>query len=237
MNQETRTKKRGRTRLLRRGEPEDADIVAETFERHLNLTPVAVKFSFDESLPDVARPTKALRYCEAVNQVMNTSESLLLDGTNISCPVAKEILGFNRDSKGMMIECVKELLKRNRFTDYESAFEALRIIPRMGRLPEGILLSTGMVSPDIYILYLQPVDFMKLVQAYQRATRKEMSLRVSSVMPICGNCTVRPFLTGRTCVSFGCPDCREYGGLSDDKFAVGMPFPEATLVARSLKHL
>lgn len=238
MNREVKTNEREIVRLPRREKVENARIVVELFKRHLSLMPVGIRFYFGESLPDCSRrPKKALRYCEAVNSVMRTSNSLLLTEEDLSCPVAREILGFNRNSRFIISECVEELLRKNRFNDEESAFKALEVIPRMERAPKSILLSIDMPSPDVYVLYLQPVGFMKLVQAYHKATGKEMSLNVSSVMPVCGNCTIRPFVTDRTCISFGCPDCREYGGLSDDKLAVGMPFHEAVLVVQSLEHI
>jgi uncharacterized protein (DUF169 family) len=63
---------------------------------------------------------------------------------------------------------------------------------------------------------------MKIVQAYQRIAGDELKLDVSGVAPVCGNCTVRPYVTNQICVSFGCNDSRQYGGIESDELVVGI---------------
>ena len=43
-------------------------------------------------------------------------------------------------------------------------------------------------------------------------------------MAVCGNVAVKAYLTRHICLSFGCPDSREYGRISRDRLAVGIPF-------------
>ncbi len=165
---------------------------------------------------------------------MKTSREVLLNGENISCLAAREILGLTGCGKSHVDECLKELVREGRFTSKETALRALMGIPRMERKPRNILLSSRTISPDVYVFYLSPKHFMMMTQAYQRATGEELRLDVSSVMPVCGNCTVRPYVTDRICASFGCVESRTYGMITDDKFVVGMPVGNAASVTRSL---
>lgn len=212
--------------------------VIELARHYLNVTPVGVKFCFaDNTIIGTRWYGEPLRYCEAVNRVMTSSVEMLLDGENISCHAAKEILGLVQCTQCLFSECLKELIEKNKFKNQESAFKALVSIPRLRKRPSSILLSNIRNSPDVYIFYLRPYEFMRVVQAYQRVMGEELEMDVSSVMPVCGNCTVRPYITNQICASFGCRDSREYGGLTEDKLVVGMPTRKAELIMHSLVEM
>ncbi|MDD2665741.1 MAG: DUF169 domain-containing protein [Methanocellales archaeon] len=211
--------------------------VIELARRYLNVGPVAVKFNFSEKNKSADIPSKPLKYCEAVSRVMKTSKSMLLDCDHISCPAAKEILGFMECNQCKMGECVKELVEKGMFANEERAIKALMSIPRPTRKPHSMSLSTNEMMPDVYIFYLLPREFMKIVQAYQRVTGEELKLDLSGVMSVCGNCTVRPYLTNKVCVSFGCNDSREYGGITDDRLIVGLTPKVAATIMHSLMEM
>jgi uncharacterized protein (DUF169 family) len=79
--------------------------IIEQVRRYLNVTPVAVKFNFSENA-SANKPSEPLRYCEAVSKVMKTSKSILLDSEHISCPAAREVLGFRACDQCAMGESV-----------------------------------------------------------------------------------------------------------------------------------
>jgi uncharacterized protein (DUF169 family) len=192
-------------------------------KRHWSTRIVGVKLFFEnDSLPETEKPDSPMRYCEAVNRTMRISNPMLLDGESISCKAAKEILGLMDCRHCDIGECVRELVDAGRFTDESAVVKALSAIPRLGERPKSILLSTSGEDSDVYILCLRPEKFMKIVQAYQRIAGDELKLDVSGVAPVCGNCTVRPYVTNQICVSFGCNDSRQYGGIESDELVVGI---------------
>ena len=134
------------------------------------------------------------------------------------------------------LECLKELVKEGKFETESLALKALMAIPRMIKKPKSILVSNKLKNPDVYLFYLRPKEFMIFVQASQRVTGEELKLSLSSVMPVCGACTVRPFVTGEICISFGCKESREYGGITDDRFVVGIPSKKAEIIVNSLEY-
>ena len=211
--------------------------IIELAKRYLSVEPVAVKFNFSEKNESADMPNEPLKYCEAVSRVMETSKSMLLDGEHISCPAAKEIFGFVACDQCKMGECVKELVEKGIFANEESAINALTSIPKLKTKTQSIVLSTDEKMPDVYIFYLLPREFMKIVQAYQRIMGEELKLDLSGVMSICGNCTVRPYLNNKVCVSFGCNDSREYGGLADDRLVVGLTPKMAAIIMQSLMEM
>jgi uncharacterized protein (DUF169 family) len=207
-------------------------------KNHWNAKIVGVKFYFEEdSLPEADKPSSSVRYCEAVNRTMRSSSQMLLNGESISCNAAKEILGLMDCKHCKIDECVRELVNADRFVDEGTVVKALSSIPRLGKRPKSVLLSTSGDVSDIYVLYLRPEGFMKIIQAYQRITGDELKLDVSGVVPVCGNCTVRPYVTNQICVSFGCNDSREYGGIESDELVVGIPRQTAMTIMDSFLEM
>lgn len=210
--------------------------IIKNSKRYLNSIPVRVKFNFN-SIKNENKPLEGLKYCEAVNKVLRTSKRMDLDSETISCPAAREIFGLASGEGSEMEECSKELIEKGMFKNGESAFKALSSVPRMDRKLKSITLSIDEVKPDVYLFYLRPKDFMKFVQAYQRVKDEELKLELSSVMPVCGNCTVRPYLAKKICITFGCNDSRDYGGITEDKFVVGVTQENIDAIFQSLLEM
>jgi uncharacterized protein (DUF169 family) len=211
--------------------------IIKSFKKLLKLAPVGVNFFFSNDVEiDYERPEKPLRFCQAVEHVLRTSSNMLLTKEDISCPAAKAVLGFEKIDK-CLADCAKELVEAKIFIDQESAIQALMDVPRIRGKTHSILLSASGVLPDVCVFYLRPVEFMQIVQAYQRIIVQPIVLNVTCLMPVCGECTVRPYVTNEIGVSFGCEDSRQYGGIPDDKLVLGMPFLKAVSTLRSLAEM
>ena len=211
--------------------------IMESFKKLLNLKPVGVNFYFSDDIDiNYERPEKPLRFCQAVERVLQTSRNMLLTKEDISCPAAKAVLGFEKNDQ-ILDDCADKLMEARRFTDEGSAIQALMNVPRIRGKTHSVLLSASGVLPDVYVFYLRPVELMQLVQAYQRVIVQPIRLKVTGVMPVCGNCTVKPYVTNEVSVSFGCEDSREYGGISEDKLVLGVPFLKAFSILRSLAEM
>jgi len=92
-------------------------------------------------------------------------------------------------------------------------------------LPKGITAVTIGTNdtPDIVVSYAQPGAVMELLRQWQRTKGTALEAEVSSFMAVCGSVAVRAYLTGRLCLSFGCPDSRQPGKIGRDRRVVGMP--------------
>ena len=92
-------------------------------------------------------------------------------------------------------------------------------------LPKGITAVTIGTNdtPDIVVSYAQPGAVMELLRQWQRTKGTALEAEVSSFMAVCGSVAVRAYLSGRICLSFGCPDSRDYGRIDRDRLAVGLP--------------
>jgi uncharacterized protein (DUF169 family) len=211
--------------------------ITKAFKELLHLAPVGVNFYFSEDVDiDSERPVEPLRFCQAVERIQQTSRNMLLTKEDISCPAARVVLGFEENDR-ILTDCAAKLVEARRFNDEGSAIQALMDVPRIRGKTRSVLLSTSGVLPDVYVFYLRPVELMQVVQAYQRVIVQPIRLNVTGVMPVCGNCTVRPYVTNEVDMSFGCEDSREYGGIPDDKLVLSMPFLKAVSTLRSLAEM
>jgi len=168
--------------------------------------------------------------------VLKTSRNLLLKKEDISCPAARIVLGFE-DNEDVLFECAEKLVDAGRFKDETSAIQVLMEVPTIRGPICSVLLSSAGILPDTYILQLNPSVIMRVVQAYQRAYAQPIRFDVTGVMPVCGNCAVRPYVTNEICVSFGCDDSRKYGDIPDSNLVMGMPFLKAISTLRSLAEM
>jgi len=129
------------------------------------------------------------------------------------------------------------LVSAGRFVDESSVVKALSSIPRLERRSKSILLSVSEEDSDVYVLYIRPEGLMRIVQAVQRINGEEFTAKVSGVASVCGNCTVRPYVTNQVCISFGCNNSRTYGGVRCDELVVGIPREKARLIMNSFLEM
>ncbi len=200
------------------------------------LETVGVRFVFKSSddSSKLPLPPKAIRFCEAVGVISKSldpldvgrtpphQETIALTGECISCPAARRAFGFACDGFAAGSKCLQELMECGRFSSPAVAMSAFSKVPSLEKPPSHIILTTNDPHADVYLMFMKPEDFMLMVQAYQGLEGNELTANLSSVMPICGNCTVRPICTGEICLSFGCGDSRRYGKLHGDQIAVGI---------------
>ena len=69
---------------------------------------------------------------------------------------------------------------------------------------------------------------MRLLRQWQRSHGSPLPLETSGFMSVCGAVAVKAYLSGEVCISFGCPDAREHGGIGRDRLVVGLPMKQVT---------
>ncbi len=193
-----------------------------------------VKFNFEDTInPSYALPDEPVRFCQAIKIVKETSTNLQLNKDTLSCKAAKYIFGL--DPIESLSEAFDNLVAEKRFNHRKEAENALTDAPRMIEGISSVLLSASDYSPDVFVLYLKPVNFMLVVQAYQKMHIDPINLIIPSIVPVCGGCAVASYLSQQITASFGCEDSREHGGITEDKLVMGIPYSVAGKLARTLE--
>ena len=173
-----------------------------------------VQFHLDR-IPTGKRVTHPMRFCEAVAE--SFTKTMVVPGDCICCLGARWCLRLDH-SEHELIQSIQDEWRM-------SSGEARRAVIETPCLPQQLMAVTlGCPScPDVAIGYLQPVAVMQLARRWQRMNGTALTIRLSSLMSICGQVAVAAFGSRDLCVSFGCHESRKCAGLDDDIVVVGVP--------------
>ena len=168
------------------------------------------------SQPDNNLSERPMRFCEAIGE--SRTSPIVLTPDLLDCPGGSRSLGWNEDD-----ETIADMMARKANMDIRVARQIIRNTPRLQDKIAAVTVGTD-DSPDVVLSYAQPEAAMNLLRQWQRVCGRDLGTRTSSFMAVCGNVAVKAYLTRHICLSFGCPDSREYGRISRDRLAVGIPF-------------
>ena len=176
---------------------------------------IGIKFHRNSPPGDnyAARP---MRFCEAIAE--SRRGPIVLNRELLDCPGGRRSLGWNDND-----EATAQTMAKKLGMDIHLAGEVIRNTPRLQQKIAAVTVG-AYDSPDVVVSYAQPEAAMKLLRQWQRVHGGDLQIQVSSFMAVCGSVAVRAYLNGRVCMSFGCPDSRDYGKIGRDRLAVGLPF-------------
>jgi len=178
---------------------------------------VAITFHNGEVVPTES-PERGLRFCEAVSEA--SKHSLQLTRTNVTCPGAWRSFAWDaRDDA----EFANRLSARGEFP-HDAAQKAVERSARLLKAPSMVELG-NQPNAHVFLSYAQPETAMRLLRLWQVTQGEPLAVEIPSIMGICGNTAVRAHLSERPCMSFGCMDSREYGGIGRDRLALAIPAP------------
>jgi uncharacterized protein (DUF169 family) len=169
-----------------------------------------------------------MRFCEAV--AASRTGQLILTPKLMICPGGARSLGWNNDEKTMT-----RIMAEKAGLDMRVARDLIRDTPRMSTARDAITVGTY-ESPDIVISYAQPDVVMKLLREWQALNGGSLAMRASGFMSVCGAVAARAFLTRRICISFGCPDARQYGGIGRDRLVIGLSMRQVARLRRGARR-
>lgn len=174
-----------------------------------------IKFHYDGA-PEVERKREPMRFCEAVAE--SRRSPIVLTPELVNCPGALRSLGWGgRDDEAM----ASAMAEKAGITP-EVARQLILGTPSLRARPAAVTIGTY-EEPDVALSCAQPEAAMNLLRRWQAVSGKTLLAEVSSVMAVCGSVAARTYLTEQVCLSFGCPDSREYGVIGRDRLFVGLP--------------
>jgi len=174
-----------------------------------------VKFHYDGA-PSGEPADRPMRFCEAIKE--SRTRPIVLTPDRIDCPGALRSLGWAGQDDEAMVSAMAE---KAGITP-QAARGLIFGIPSLRTRPAAVTVGTC-EEPDVAVSCAQPEAAMNLLRRWQGRTGKTLLAEVSSVMAVCGSVAVRAHLSGQVCLSFGCPDSREYGAIGRDRLVAGVP--------------
>jgi len=191
--------------------------VVDAFQQHFGGRWTGVKFYFDELPAVTEHSVRDIRFCEAIKKAL--VHPMLLRPEDLNCHGARYVFGWDETAKG---EMAKKFHDQEGFSE-SKAKELVRNLPKLHGSLKGIGLNLKNSPPDLLLSYLQPGQVMKLLRSYQIHFGKDLNVDLSSIVSVCGHVAVEAFIKQQIALSFGCRDSREYGGITRDRVAVGVP--------------
>ncbi len=169
-----------------------------------------------DSTPKENLAKRPMRLCEAIKE--SITMPIVLTRHLVNCLGARRSLGWTTTEDDNIARKMVEMTG----IKPDIARKVITNTPRLNGEIHAVLLGTNK-PPDIVVSYAQPEAAMRLVRRWQQVYGTDLDLEASSVMAVCGSVAVRAYTTGRICLSFGCPDSREYGAIGRDRLAIGLP--------------
>ena len=187
------------------------------FQRRFGGRWTGVRFFFDELPGANEQPIRDVRFCEAITKSL--IQPVLLTPECLNCRGARYVFGWDETAKS---EMVKRFHQQEGFSESQ-AEELVQNLPTIHGSLKGIGLNVKN-SPDLLLSYLQPGQVMKLLRRYQTRFGGNLNVDLSSIVSVCGHVAVEAVTKKRIVLSFGCRDAREYGGITGDRVAIGVPY-------------
>ena len=157
-----------------------------------------------------------MRLCQAVKE--SYTRPIVLTRHFVNCPGALRSLGWMTKQD----EIIAQKIVQAAGIKADVALELIRNTPCLNGEITAVSVGANN-SPDIVISYAQPEVAMRLVRRWQQVYGTVLSAEASGVMAVCGSVIVGTYKTDRICLSFGCPDSRQYGAIGSDRLVIGLP--------------
>ena len=191
--------------------------VVDAFQRLFGSRWTGVTFYFEELPTANEHSLKDIRFCEAIKKSL--VHPVLLRPEDLNCHGARYVFGWDETVKA---EMVKKFHHQEGFSESQ-AEEVVQNLPKINGSIKGIGLNLKNSLPDLLLSYLQPGQIMTLLRSYHVHFGKDLNVGLSSVVSVCGHVAVEAFVKKQIALSFGCRDSREYGGITRDRVAIGVP--------------
>jgi len=171
--------------------------------------------------------SRPMRFCEAVTA--SRTGPIVLTPELMECPGGSRALGWNNDDGAMV-----QMMAEKTGIDAQVTGKVIRATPKLNHPVDEVTVGTY-ESPDVVISYAQPETVMRLLREWQRPHGGPLQLETSGFMSVCGAVAAKAHLSGKICVSFGCPDAREHGAIGRDRLVIGLPIKQVTKVWRNAR--
>ncbi|MFA6472798.1 MAG: DUF169 domain-containing protein [Candidatus Latescibacterota bacterium] len=175
---------------------------------------------FSETAKQTTHPFAML--CEAVNA--SFKENLIVECAELSCLGARYSLGLERNENRMVHRMSERAVL--------SEEHARKIILSTPHLEEHIgSIEIGMIEhPNVLVSFLKPLAAMLLLRRWQQYAGSRLSISLSAFTALCAT-VADAHVEDKLVFSFGCPDSRAYGGITEEKMIAAMPFGLAVKLA------
>jgi uncharacterized protein (DUF169 family) len=158
-----------------------------------------------------------MKFCEAVKE--SSTGPVVLTQKIVNCPGALRSFGWNMEGDDRL---AKKKCWENIGIKEQVARSIIKEVPHFNGNISAITVGSY-ESPDVMMSYAQPEAVMRFINQWQKVSGKVLDVSISSVMAVCGCVAAGTHISGKITLSFGCPESRSFGGISNDRLIIGVP--------------
>jgi len=169
-----------------------------------------------EAVPADTPIEHEMRLCEAVAR--SFVQPIVLPAQRIGCPGARRALGLLDDDLALA-----RRISEKAGVPLDTLRKALAETPCLTTPITAVSLGPNHDQSEVVVGYVQPKEAMNLLRRWQVCFGQVPVVPLSSFLAICAWVVVRARKLDEICVSLGCLDSRQFGGIGSDTLVVGMP--------------
>ena len=184
------------------------ETISNKLEEALELTKTPVAVKLYEYMGDVDKTLEKFegeeRHCGMLKEVAVNKRSFYATENEYSCQNGSVALGLTEGD--------------------------LKNVPKVDRIIEAVAyapLEKATFKPDVIVLYVNPVQMMKIAQKLRRNAGKRTVGDFSGVQSLCADVVSKPFLTNESNMSVGCGGSRGFKNIDPDELVVGLTLSDA----------
>lgn len=179
-------------------------ILQKQFE--LDKTPVAVKlYEYSTDIgDDLEKYDGKERHCGMIFEAATNKTQFYATVDEYSCPNGAAALGLMD-------------LELNNVPKVDPVIEAVAYAP----------LDKTTFKPDVIVLYVTPMQIMKISQILRRSAGKRFGGDFSGIQSLCADVVSKPYLTNESNLSVGCNGSRGFTDIKPEELVVGLTLSDA----------
>lgn len=229
-------------------EPQDQDrrrLIQDVMKEFLKLdgSPVGVKLlrSVDEIPTGIEEINQPRRHCEMVLSAKIEGRTFYAPLSKHQCKVGANALGLMQPTAELRKHQLEEQFRsRRRFRTEDTLWKYVESTPTLPDASVGVLygpLGSIPSDPDSVVVVCNPLQAMRMVQAYQHVSGERVRASVGALFSLCADAVVTPILTGNLNIAIGCGGTRKHAKLKEYELAVGFPYSIANELADAMLTL
>jgi uncharacterized protein (DUF169 family) len=204
---------------------------------HLEGSPVGVKIlkTLDELPSGIEEIDAPRRHCEMIQKARLEGRVFYAPLSKQQCKVGATALGLMEPNAELRKHQLQEQFRtKRRFRTEDALWTYVENTPTLPR--QGVAVMYGPLGsipaePDSVVIVCNPVQAMRLVQAYQHTTGKRAAASVGALFSLCADAVASPILTGDLSIALGCGGSRKHAAMKESELALGFPYSIANELA------
>lgn len=181
----------------------DYNELSEKLVQTLNLDkePVAIKIygNVDDVKDVLPKYDGQARHCTITYEIATTGKSCYATADEMNCPNGQLALGL----VDQRIESIPQIIPLK---------EAIAYSP----------LKDAEFEPDTIIIYVMPVQALKIAQLYRVSFNKRFEANFNGVASLCADAVAIPYNTGKSNMTLGCRGSRKFSDIKDEEMVMAL---------------